>query len=122
MSVRRLNESEEKGNLKSMINAVQSRIDYLEDEDTMDENLKEDLTNLVEFDDYTFDPNSSWTDIWEAVIEPIINNHFDNIGPGYTQEEAEDDIDALINIFDNEFGDYPNVRRACQKLFDENDI
>lgn len=122
MSVRRLNESEEKGNLKSMINAVQSRIDYLEDEDTMDENLKEDFTNLVEFDDYTFDPNSSWTDIWEAVIEPIINNHFDAIGPGYTQEDAEDDIDALVNMFDNEFGDYPNVRRACQKFFDENDI
>lgn len=122
MSVRRLNESEEKGNLKSMINAVQSRIDYLEDEDTMDENLKEDFTNLEEFDGYTFDPNSSWTDIWEAVIEPIINNHFDGIGPGYTQEEAEDDIDAIVNMFDNEFGDYPNVRRACQKFFDENDI
>lgn len=122
MSVRRLNESEEKGNLKSMINAVQSRIDYLEDEDVMDENLQENLVCFNENEDYMFDPDSSWTDIWEAVIEPIINNHFDNIGPGYTQEEAEDDIDALVNMFYDEFGDYPNVRRACRKFFDENDI
>lgn len=122
MSVRKLNESEEKGNLKSMIKAVQSRIDYLEDEDVMDESLKEDITSLEEFDGYTFDPNSSWTDIWEAVIEPIIDSHFDAMGPGYTQDEAMDDIDAIVNMFDAEFGDYPNVRRACQKFFDENDI
>lgn len=73
----------------------------------------------LEFDGYEFDPYSSWSNIWTDVIGPIVDSHFDKIGiNGYTQQEAEDDIDAIINIFNDEFGtQYPNVAKACDKFF-----
>ena len=120
MSVRRiLNEDTEKGSIRALMRAVQDRINELEDE-SMDESLNEELENLEEFDGYEFEPNSSWGDIWSAVIGPIVDDHFAHIGiGGYTQQEAEDDIDALINIFMDEYGDeYPNVKEACLRFFD----
>lgn len=114
----KLNESETK-TLDAMMRAVQNRINELENE-SMDESLNEELENLEEFDGYEFEPNSSWGDIWSAVIGPIVDDHFAHIGiGGYTQQEAEDDIDALINIFMDEYGDeYPNVKEACLRFFD----
>lgn len=114
----KLRESETK-TLDAMMRAVQNRINELEDE-SMDESLNEELENPEEFDGYEFDPNSSWNDIWSAVIGPIVDDHFAHIGiGGYTQQEAEDDIDALINIFMDEYGDeYPNVKKACLRFFD----
>lgn len=103
-----------------MMRAVQNRINELEDE-YVDESLCEsDEEVWEEFDALTFNPNSSWNDIWSAVIGPIIDDHFAHIGiGGYTQQEAEDDIDALINIFMDEYGDeYPNVKEACLRFFD----
>ena len=73
----------------------------------------------LEFNGYEFDPYSSWNNIWTDVISPIVDSHFGKIGiNGYTQQEAEDDIDAIINIFNDEFGtQYPNVTKACDKFF-----
>lgn len=115
-----LTETEDEGSMNSFIRAVSKRINELELND-----FTEDLeTNKTfEFDGYEFDPNSPWTEIWDAVISPIIDSQFNHVGiGGYTQQEAEDDIDAKINIFCEEFLDYPNVVRACNKFFDENDI
>lgn len=114
----KLNESETK-TLDAMMRAVQNRINELEDE-YVDESLNEELENLEEFHGYEFDPNSSWGDIWSAVIGPIVDGHYNHIGiAGYTQQEAEDDIDALINIFMDEYGnEYPNVEEACLRFFD----
>ena len=115
----KLNESETK-TLDAMMRAVRNRINELEDE-YVDESLCEsDEEVWEEFDALAFNPNSSWNDIWSAVIGPIIDDHFAHIGiDGYTQQEAEDDIDALINIFMDEYGDeYPNVKEACLRFFD----
>ena len=70
---------------------------------------------LYEFDGYEFDPESDWTDIWDSVIQPIIDEHSGS-------ETFEDDVDALINMFMDEFGEYDSVRIACEKFFDENYI
>lgn len=115
----KLKESETK-TLNALMRAVQNRIDELEDE-YVDESLCEsDEEVWEEFDALTFNPNSSWNEIYKAVIEPIIDEHFNNVGiAGYTQQEAEDDIDAIINIFMDEYGDeYPNVKEACLRFFD----
>lgn len=85
-----------------------------------DEDIEEGLDNSeeFEFDGYSFDPNSHWTQIWKDVIEPIINDHFESFSRGLTsQEEMEDDVDAIINIFAEEFGYYPNVKKAIDKYF-----
>lgn len=115
----KLKESETK-TLNALMRAVQNRINELEDE-YVDESLCEsDEEVWEEFDALTFNPNSSWNEIYKAVIEPIIDEHFNNVGiAGYTQQEAEDDIDAIINIFMDEYGDeYPNVKEACLRFFD----
>jgi len=70
---------------------------------------------LYEFGGYKFDPNGDWTDIWYSVIEPIIDEHFGS-------ETFEDDVDAIINMFMDEFGEFDSVRIACEKFFDENYI
>lgn len=115
---------DETGSLKDLMRAVRSRINELDsDYTTEDYDSNSDLEDSdgYEFDGYDFDPNSSWTTIYRDVIDPIINIHFEHIGvAGYTQQEAEDDIDAIINIFDNEFGtEYPNVHKACMKFWEK---
>ena len=112
----RLRESEN-GSLKDLMRAVRSRINELDSNYTTED--YDSGNDLEEFDGYKFDPNSSWTTIYQDVIEPIINEHFDIIGVnGYTQQEAENDIDAIVNIFDDEFGtEYPNVHKACMKFW-----
>ena len=156
MAVKKLRLRESKnGSIRSLMNAVQNRIDELELEQDfdMEESLTEDTTmdetgsikdlmravrsrineldsdytteaynsngDLEDFQGYEFDPNSSWSTIYQDVIDPIINEHFDIIGVnGYTQQEAEDDIDAIVNIFDDEFGtEYPNVHKACMRFW-----
>lgn len=113
----KLNESETK-TLNALMRAVQNRIDELEDE-SMDECLTESEGDTLDFDGYDFNPNATWNEIFRDVIEPIIDDHYNNIGRGYTQEEAEDDIDAIINMFMDEYGDeYPNVKKACLRFFD----
>ena len=87
-----------------------------------DEDIEEGLDNSeeFEFDGYTFDPNSHWTQIWKDVIEPIIDDHFESFSRGLvSQEEMEDDVDAIINYFEAEFGEYPNVKKATDKFFDK---
>ena len=66
-----------------------------------------------EFDGYEFDPYSNWTDIWDDVIQPIIESYQEH------DYEYEDDLDAKINMFLDEYSDYPSVRLACEKFFDE---
>lgn len=116
----RLRESEN-GSIRSLIRAVQNRIDELEFELDSDYTTEDydSGSDLEDFQGYEFDPNSSWATIYDDVINPIINVHLGNIGlAGYTQQEAEDDIDAIINIFDDEFGtEYPNVHRACLQFW-----
>lgn len=70
---------------------------------------------LCEFEGYEFDPNGNWTDIWYSVIQPIIDENFGS-------ETFEDDVDGIINMFMDEFGEYNSVRIACEKFFDENYI
>jgi len=113
----KINESETR-TLKALMRAVRDRIDELEDE-SMDECLTESDEDTLEFHGYTFNPYANWTEIYGNVIEPIVDDHYNNIGRGYTQEEAEDDIDAIINIFMDEYGEeYPNVKKACLRFFD----
>ena len=118
MSVRRIfNEDTEKGSIKALMRAVQDRIDELEEE-SMDESLCEsDEEVWEEFDALTFNPNSSWNEIYKAVIEPIIDDHYNNIGPGYTQDDAEEDIMAIVGHFEDEYGFYPNVKKACGRFW-----
>lgn len=66
-----------------------------------------------EFDGYEFDPYSNWTDIWDDVIQPIIESYQEH------DYEYEDDLDAKINMFYDEYSEYPSVRLACEKFFDE---
>lgn len=114
----KINESETR-TLKALMRAVQDRIDELEDE-SMDECLTESEEDTLDFQGYTFNPYANWTEIFGDVIGPIVDDHYNNIGlGGYSQEEAEDDIDAIINIFMDEYGDeYPNVKEACLRFFD----
>lgn len=114
----KINESETR-TLKALMRAVQDRIDELEDE-SMDECLTESGEDTLDFQGYTFNPCANWTEIYGNVIAPIVDDHYNNIGlGGYSQEEAEDDIDAIINIFMDEYGDeYPNVKEACLRFFD----
>lgn len=108
---------DETGSLKDLMRAVRSRINELDSDYTTED--YDSGSDLEDFQGYDFDPNSSWTTIYRDVIDPVINTHFDHIGvAGYTQQEAEDDIDAIVNIFDEQFGiDYPNVHRACMKFW-----
>lgn len=114
----KINESETR-TLKALMRAVQDRINELEEE-SVDECLTESEEDTLDFQGYTFNPYVNWTEIYGNVIEPIIDDHYNNIGlGGYSQEEAEDDIDAIINIFMDEYGDeYPNVKEACLRFFD----
>lgn len=107
------------GSLKDLMRAVRSRINELDSDYTTED--YDSSSDLKDFQGYEFDPNSSWATIYQDVIDPIINEHFDIIGVnGYTQQEAEDDIDAIVNIFDDEFGtEYPNVHKACMKFWTE---
>ena len=94
--------------------------EYLEgqEDEGIDESVRciENNTEEFEFDGYSFDPNSHWTQIWKDVIEPIIDDHFESFSRGLTsQEEMEDDVDAIISYFDEEFGKYPNVKKAIDK-------
>lgn len=79
--------------------------------------IKEYNSDNYEFGGYEFDPYSNWTDVWESVIEPIIETHIIN----YTEEEM-DDVDTLINIFMEEYGCFDSVREACERFFDANKI
>lgn len=108
---------DETGSLKDLMRAVRSRINELDSDYTTE--AYNSGSDLEDFQGYEFDPNSSWETIYDDVINPVINTHFDHIGvAGYTQQEAEDDIDAIVNIFDEQFGiDYPNVHRACMKFW-----
>ena len=78
--------------------------------------IKEENEKLEEFDGYYFNPNSTWIDVFNDVITPIIDDHF------VAYPNWEDDIDAIINCFMDEYGHYPCVRHACERFFDENYI
>lgn len=108
---------DETGSLKDLMRAVRSRINELDSDYTTE--AYNSGSDLEDFQGYEFDPNSSWETIYDDVINPIINGHLAHIGvAGYTQQEAEDDIDAIINIFDDEFGtEYPNVHKACMRFW-----
>ncbi len=114
----KLKESETK-TLNALMRAVQNRINELEDE-SMDECLTESEEDTLDFHGYTFNPYAKWNEILRDVIEPVIDEHYNHVGlAGYTQQEAEDDIDAIINIFMDEYGEeYPNVEEACLRFFD----
>ena len=71
--------------------------------------------SIEDFNGYEFDPESSWTSIWNDVIQPIIDDEF-NYNPGI-ESNIEDDIEAKITIFEDEFGYYPNVKLACDKFW-----
>ena len=78
------------------------------------------MYSLYEFDGYEFNPNGSWTDVWTDVIEPLIETHiYDN---NNYSDEAINDLDAIINVFMDEYGQFDSVRIACEKFFDENYI
>lgn len=111
------NTMDETGSLRDLMKAVRRRINELDSDYTTE--AYDSGSDLEDFQGYEFDPNSSWTTIYDDVISPIINVHLGNIGvAGYTQQEAEDDIDAIINIFDEQFGtEYPNVHRACLQFW-----
>ena len=71
--------------------------------------------SIEDFNGYEFDPESSWTSIWNDVIQPIIDDEF-NYNPGI-ESNIEDDIEAKITMFEDEFGYYPNVKLACDKFW-----
>lgn len=76
-----------------------------------------DKNTAIFLDEYTFNPNSNWTKIWQSVIQPLIDKYFN------AYDNWEDDLDFKINLFYDVFADkYPNVKRACNKFWDENDI
>ena len=133
MAVKKLRLRESKnGSIRSLMNAVQNRIDELELEQDFD--MEESLT-----EDTTMDETGSIKDLMRAVrsrineldsdytteaynsngdLEDFQGYEFDPNSNGYTQQEAEDDIDAIVNIFDDEFGtEYPNVHKACMRFW-----
>lgn len=110
MAVKKLISESEKGSLKDLIRAVQNRVDDLEDE-----NVTEGIVpnKTFDFDGHKFDPESTWGDIWYDVIDPIIDEYA-GMHPNW-----EDDVDAALRQFLEEFGQYPNVVTACDKFFDD---
>lgn len=73
-----------------------------------------------EFDGYVFDPYSHWTQIWNDVIEKVIDRYFNYVSNGsMTQEEAEETIDAKISYLERDFGTFPNVKKAIDKYYSE---
>lgn len=71
-----------------------------------------------EFDGYVFDPYSPWTQIYKDVIEKEIDRYWSYVSDGsMTQEEAEEFIDSKISYLEQDFGEFPNVKKAIDKYY-----
>ena len=84
------------------------------------EDIEEGLNNSkeFEFDGYTFDPNSPWTQIWKDVIQPITDDHFESFSRGLTsQEEMEDDVDARKHFQESEIRYREDGGRSAPQSF-----
>ena len=100
-----------------MVRKLHLREPATEDWDPEEYGVVLDKNTAIFLDEYTFNPNSNWTKIWQSVIQPLIDKYFN------AYDNWEDDLDFKINLFYDVFADkYPNVKTACNKFWDKNII